>query len=186
MKKTLLFIMSLAGPGLACTNSSAQETMTNQWMVSISENYSFCDWGTTLSSGWYDFVGYHEFFASLLETESPTSVKIPLKSLDVMAGYTLSPRLAALPDRTMSVYFPVSAYIGYEWVNYRGTVSSSQLSASHISKERLLWGISIGLKAERYLCNHIAVTVESALGYDFGSQVKQLRPSLSAGLRKSL
>lgn len=131
-------------------------------------------------------MGYQEFFASLLETDCPTSLDIPLKSLDVLAGYTLAPRLLSSQDRTLSVYLPASVYIGYEWVNYRGTVNSSQLSDSHISDEKLLWGLSLGLIVERYLCNHIAITVESAIGYDFGSQVKTLRPVLSVGLRKSL
>ncbi|MCQ2147170.1 MAG: conjugal transfer protein TraO [Bacteroidales bacterium] len=118
--------------------------------------------------------------------DKPTSSGETLASLDIQTGYTYSQRVVSLWNRYLSVYIPLKAYIGYEWVNYRGSIPSSSLSVSGISKEKLLWGLSVGLMEELYIGRHLDVIIDTSLGYDFGSGIKAIRPSLSVGLRRSL
>ena len=174
----LVFEVSFMG------NASAQRTMTGQGFLSADCLYDIENFGAKAECGQYTLGGFWMVGANGHFYDATTSSKYSLEYAHCYAFGGYMHRLAGTRRRSVNLYGGGGAFIGAEVIDPMSRLPKDAVLG--IDRSGFLYGLYVGLSAEFFVVEKLAIVTGVSIPLNFSSRIRMLNYDIGLGLKVML
>lgn len=181
LRFTLLILVFEVG---FMVNASAQRTMAGQGYISADCLYDFENFGAKAEYGQYTLGGFWSVGASGHFYDATTTSKYSLEYVHCNAFGGYMHRLVCTRRRSGNLYGGGGVFIGAEVLDPINRLPKDTILGAN--RARFLYGVYVGLSAELFIVEKLAVTVNAIAPLNFSSGIRMLNYDVGLGLKVML